>query len=85
MAPKRQPRDENDALEGVVEGWQFAGILKKITEINITTVNEIKEKDSEKRASSKSSILDVLSIGQMYQERVHLKHKKEMRFYLQQL
>ena len=69
MAPKRQPRDENDALEGVVEGWQFAGILKKkITEINITAVNEIKEKDSEKRVTSESSFLDVLSIGQMYQE-----------------
>jgi hypothetical protein len=30
VAPKRQPRDENDALEGVVEGWQFAGILQQL-------------------------------------------------------
>ena len=46
MAPKRQPRDENDALEGVVEGWQFAGILKKDHRCKYA-VNEIKDKDSE--------------------------------------
>ena len=46
MAPKRQPRDENDALEGVVEGWQFAGILKKDHRYKYA-VNEIKDKDSE--------------------------------------
>ena len=72
MAPKRQrqPRDENDALEGVVEGWQFAGILKK--EQRVKYHSEIKKKDLEKRVTSESSFLDLLSIGHMYQERVRL-------------